>query len=155
MHLQKLVWYFFSAFPLQVNYTLGSSTVNTNTITNITGSSTVTGISLLANNVVLAVNSNTVTGLSSTGTGGAVTGISTVIPTGNVYSNTINTLSSTSTTATVVGINSSGGTANIYSNTINTLSCVGTTSGVTNGIMATAGTAISIYKNKIYYLHYW
>jgi len=124
--------------------------LNNNTISTITGTGTITGINLGSSGTTHTAYGNTITGLSSTGTGGAVTGISNAAPTGNIYSNTINNLSSTSTTATVVGITSSGTTSNIYSNTINTLSCVGSTSGITNGIMVTAGTTVKVYKNKIY-----
>ena len=129
----------------------GSGNVITgNTISSITSTGIITGLSLGASGTMHSAYSNTITGLSSTGTGGAVTGITNAAPTGNVYSNTINTLSSTSTTATVAGITSSGTTSNIYSNTINTLSNVGSTSGLTNGIMVTSGTTVKVYKNKVY-----
>ncbi len=136
---------------LQVGYCLGTSAISSNTISNITGSGAITGISLLSNNVVIAgVNTNTLSGLASTGTGGAVTGISSASPTVTFNSNTISSLSSSSTTATVAGISSSGATSTISNNTVNTLSCVGSASGVTNGIMVTAGTTINVFKNKIY-----
>ncbi len=124
--------------------------LSNNVITNITGTGVITGINLGSFGTTHTANNNTITGLSSTGTGGAVTGIASAAPTGNIFSNIINTLSSTSTTATVAGITSSGVTANIFQNTINTLSCLGTTSGVTNGIMVTAGTLVNVYRNKIY-----
>ncbi len=141
-----------SVIVLQSNFG-NPGTVSGNTVTNITGQGTVTGIQFGSSGTITALNltNNTVTGLSSTGTGGAVTGISNAAPgTGNsISSNTINTLSSSSTTATVAGISTSA-SVSIFNNTINTLSCVGTTSGVTNGIMSTAGAAVNIYKNKIY-----
>ncbi len=124
--------------------------IQNNTISTISGTSAITGIITGINGTLYTVTGNSITGLSSTGAGGAVSAITVAGTTANVYSNTINTLSSTSTTAQVAGISSSAGTSNIYSNTINTLSCVGSTSGVTNGIMVTAGTTINVYKNKIY-----
>ncbi|WP_293874224.1 GEVED domain-containing protein, partial [Flavobacterium sp.] len=124
--------------------------LSNNTITNITGTGSIIGINLGISGTTHTANNNTITGLSSTGTGGAVTGIASSAPTGNIFSNTINSLSSTSTSSIVAGITSSGTTAQIFQNTINTLSCVGTTSGVTNGIMVTAGTTANVYKNKIY-----
>ncbi|MBL7789741.1 MAG: T9SS type A sorting domain-containing protein [Chitinophagales bacterium] len=148
------------------NWTCGSSAVNvlqsnfggttnasSNTITNISGTGSITGYLQGSSGTIttLTIGSNTITGLSSTGSGGAVTGISNTSPatTTNINANTINNLSSTSTTATVAGISTSA-SANIFQNTINTLSCTGTTSGVTNGIMVTGGTAVNIYRNKIY-----
>jgi hypothetical protein len=139
---------------LQVGYCLGTSSVSTNSISNITGSGAITGISLLSNNVVIAsVNSNTISGLSTTGTGGAVTGILSSSPTSTFNGNTISSLSSTSTTATVAGISSSGATSTIRNNTINTLSNVASTSGATNGIMVTSGITVNVFKNKIYDLN--
>ncbi len=131
-----------------------SGSITGNTITNITGQGAITGLSVGSSGTVSALNlsSNTVTGLSSTGTGGAVTGISNAISStaqAVISLNTVNTLSSTSTTATVAGITTSA-SANIFQNTINTLSSVGTTSGVTNGIMVTGGTSVSVYRNKIF-----
>jgi hypothetical protein len=142
---------------LQVNFG-GSDTVRNNTISSITGSGAITGISRSTSGTVTTslYQSNSITSLSSTGTGGAVTGLSYGSPassTSDVSSNTINTLSSTSTTATVVGITSSGTNASINQNTINTLSCVGTTSGVTNGISITGGTTVNVFRNKIYDLN--
>jgi hypothetical protein len=124
--------------------------LSNNTITNLTGTLGITGIILGGNGTTYTANNNTITGLSSTGAGGAVTGIASAAPTGNIFLNTINTLSSTSTTATVAGITSSGVTANIYQNNINTLSRLGTTSGATNGIMVTAGTTVNVYANKVH-----
>ncbi|MCX6231701.1 MAG: hypothetical protein NTZ33_09175, partial [Bacteroidetes bacterium] len=125
-----------------------------NTISNITGTGVITGLTFgTSAGTLFTVTGNTITGLSSTGTGGAVTAIIAGGSNSNVYLNTINTLSSASTTATVAGISSSATAVNIYSNLINTLSCVGSTSGVTNGIMVTAGTTVNVYKNKIYDLN--
>lgn len=146
-----------SVIVLQSNF--GNTTTFTgNTVTNITGQGGITGMQIGTSGTYatpLNFSGNTVTGLSSTGTGGAVTGISNgagAPSTGinSVSNNTINTLSSSSTTATVAGIASTGSGLNISNNAINTLSCAGTTSGVTNGIMVTAGTNVSVFKNKIY-----
>ena len=129
-----------------------------NTITNITGQGAVTGINIGSSGTYAAalnLSTNTITGLSSTGTGGAVTGISFAGPapsagTTSISSNTLNTLSSTSTTATVAGISSSGSGVSISNHSIFALSNNGATSGVTNGIMVTAGNTVSVFKNKVY-----
>ncbi|MEI7726785.1 MAG: hypothetical protein WCK09_16870, partial [Bacteroidota bacterium] len=144
-----------SITAMSINYGGGNAGngnyIYNNTISSLTGTGTITGITFgTTSGTLFTVTGNTITGLSSTGTGGIVSGIIAGGTTDNVYANTINTLSSTSTTATVAGITSSATTANIYSNTINSLSCVGTTSGVANGIMVTAGTTVSVFKNKIY-----
>ena len=99
------------------------------------------------------INTNTITGLSSTGTGGAVTGItcSNTSPLINIGGNIINTLSSTGASSTVVGINITGATTtNVSQNTINTLSSTGITSPVVNGISVSSGTTVNVSKNKIY-----
>ncbi len=125
-----------------------------NTIGNITGQSTMTGLLIGGSGTVSALNvsNNSITGLSSTGAGGAVTGLSNAVAsttTAVLSGNTINNLSSASTTGTVAGIATSA-SSNVSGNTINTLSCIGTTSGVTNGIMVTGGAAVNVFKNKIY-----
>jgi hypothetical protein len=74
-----------------------TGTVSNNTITTISGQSTITGLTVGGNGTVstLNISTNIITGLTSTGTGGAVTGISNSAPstTTNINGNTINTLS--------------------------------------------------------------
>jgi hypothetical protein len=133
----------------------GNTTLNNNTISTITGTGSITGLTQGNSGTIttLTINANTITGLSSTGTAGSVTALSNASPatTTNINGNTINTLSSNSTTATVVGITSSA-SANLFDNVIHTLSCLGSTSGVSNGIMITGGATNSVYRNKIYNL---
>ncbi|OYU96730.1 MAG: hypothetical protein CFE21_00130 [Bacteroidetes bacterium B1(2017)] len=140
---------------MNFTYWNGVSSLSNNTITNITGQSTITGVTIgaTANNATsIAVSGNTINNLSSTGTGGSVTGISssntsTLI---NFYSNTIHTLSSTSTSGTITGISILGGgtTINIYKNKIYNLS--GNQAGtLINGISVTSGTLFNIYNNII------
>lgn len=142
-----------------MNYTYwnGVSSLSNNTITNITGRSTITGITLgsAANNATsMNIHTNTITNLMSTGTGGAVTGItcantSILI---NIYNNTINTLSSSGESSTITGIaiTGAGAATNVYQNTINTLVGSGITSPVANGISVSSGTAVNIFNNKIF-----
>jgi hypothetical protein len=133
-------------------------TMTGNTVSNIIGQGNITGIAVGSSgtyNTALNLSGNTVTGLISTGTGGAVTGLSYAAPaplsgTNSVNTNTINTLSSTSTTATVAGISSAGSGVNISNHTISAVSCAGTSSGVANGIMITGGNNVNVFKNKIY-----
>jgi hypothetical protein len=138
-----------------LNVNFGNTTaISNNTIATITGTGIINGIIRGGSGTVaaLVMANNSITGLSSTGTGGAVTGISNAISSTTqaiINNNIINNLSSTSTTAAVTGITTSTST-NVFSNTINTLSCVGTSSGGTTGIAVTGGTSHNIFKNKIY-----
>ena len=133
-----------------------TSSISSNTITNITGQSTITAINIgstFNGATPLNVASNTITGLSSTGSGGSVTGIScsNTSLTVNINGNTINTLSSTGASSTVNGLAITGAaTTNVFQNTINTLSGSGATSPVANGISVSGGTAVNVYKNKVY-----
>jgi len=134
------------------------SSVSNNTITNITGQGALTGLTVgsTGNATNLLINNNTITGLSSTGTGGDVLGInsSNNSTTSSIYNNSINTFSSSGGTATVTGIQISGGTGttNVYSHTIYALSGTGTISPQVFGISILGGSSLSIYKNKIYNL---
>ncbi len=98
----------------------------------------------------IAVSGNIINNLTSTGTGGTVTGItcsntSTAI---NFSNNTINTLSSTGAFA-VTGINITGNTANnVFKNKIYDLSGSNVSSTVT-GINIGSGTTNNIYNNLI------
>lgn len=135
---------------IQNQYSGGTTSISGNTISNISGTGAIIGITNPSSNFCtsLTVSNNTISGLSSSAAITAIKNFSSA--TANIISsNAINTLSSTSTIDMVVGI-FSGASASIYSNTINSLSCVGNTSGTTDGIIITAGTAYSIYKNKIY-----
>jgi len=134
----------------------GTSTLNTNTITSISGQGSVTGINLAAagNATSLSVNGNTISALSSTGTGNNVYGIVSVSNCNSVLisNNIVNTLSSTGASAALAGIYINGGTGThqVYGNSIYTVSASGTTAPVVSGILTNAGTAIQVYKNKIY-----
>ena len=141
-----------------INYSSGggNSTLANNTVNTITGQAAITGINLCGggNGVSsMDMNNNIVTNLTSNGTGGNVTGInssnSSVLT--NIFNNTIKTYSSTGASSTVAGITIDGGAnTNVYSNIINTLSGSGATTPIINGIQASSGTTISIFKNKIY-----
>jgi hypothetical protein len=133
-----------------------SSSVSNNSITGITGQNSIIGINITgvgsASDLVFA--NNTINNISSTGTGGTVTGIqcNTSVTALSIYSNSINTLSSVGASTTVNGIQVSGGTStvSIYSNTINSLTQSGTTGPSLNGIYISAGNTVYLYKNKIY-----
>ena len=148
-----------SVIAMQVNTGVNSgasSTITSNTFSNITGGGNVTGITLGAtgSQTTVTVGSNSITGLSSTGTvTGNVTGISsgTAAATTNISTNTINTLSSTAASAAVIGVNvTAGNTVNVNGNFINTLSGSGGTSPLVKGIQIAAGTTVNVFKNKIY-----
>ena len=138
-----------------MNFTYWSgttSTLNSNTISNITGQGIVTGITI-GNTVATAnpitVANNTVSNLSSTGTGNTVTGItcSNNSPAVNLYGNTVNTLSSTGASL-VSGITFSNGTAtNIFNNKVYDLSGTNASSTV-SGITISGGT-INVFNNLV------
>ncbi len=142
-----------SITAINVTYINGVSSISNNNITNLAGQAAITGINIgNVQNVgnPLNVSSNTITGLVSTGTGGAVTGItcsntSTVI---NINNNTINTLSTTAGSP-VIGIGVTAATAtNVFKNTVCNLSGSAAASTV-NGILVSAGTTVTVYNNRI------
>ena len=132
----------------------GSSSVVTNTFSNITGQGAITALTIGTSGVatVLNLSGNTITNLISTGTGGSVIGLananlSTQV---NIDSNAINTLSSTGTTATVTAINMTATVSTgITNNTIQNLSASGISTPVITGIAATSTGAVIISTNSI------
>ena len=143
---------------VNVTYWNGASSLSNNTITNLTGQVSVTGITMgstvnTANPVNVA--SNTITNLSSTGTGGAVTGITcaNTSPVINITSNTINTLSSTGAAAVSGIVVSGAGTTGttVSKNRICDLS--GTNASTTvNGILVSSATtsgAVTLSNNLV------
>lgn len=138
---------------MNFTYWNGVSSLSNNLISNITGQSNVTGITLgsTANNATsISVSSNTLISLSSTGTGAAVTGIacSNTSAQINLNNNFINTLSSTGASL-VSGITVSGSTnTNIFKNKIYDLSN-SNTGGSVSGITSSGGTTNNIYNNII------
>ena len=126
-----------------------TSTISNNTLTNITGQSTITGISIgsSANATMLYVASNIINNLTSTG--GKVVGLtcSNASPTININGNVINTLSSTSNfvRALIIG---GGATTNVFQNKIYNIS-VSSASQFVNGILISGGANINVYNNII------
>ncbi len=143
-----------SIIVLQSNFG-GNIDLSNNTISNISGQGAITGILQGSNGTIASstLSNNTVSGLVSSGTGGAVIGISfTHGSTAAVISqNTIHTLSSTGTSSAVTGINlSSSATANSVSrNKIYNLLSTGTTSLVSGIAVATSGADLNIFNNLI------
>ncbi|MES2558140.1 MAG: BNR-repeat neuraminidase N-terminal domain-containing protein, partial [Bacteroidota bacterium] len=137
------------------NYIGTGTVISNNTITNITGQSTIIGLTIGSSfsGASFTCASNAINSLSSTGTGGNVTGFtcsntSTLI---NINDNTIHTLSSTGASSTVLGlgITGAGVATNVYANTIHTLTASGTTSPLVNGLSISSGTSINAYGNRI------
>lgn len=141
---------------MNFGYFGGTSSLSNNTVTNLTGQSSITGITIgssgnLANPLNIA--NNTITGLSSTGTGGNVTGLTcaNTSPVVNINANTINTLSSSGASSTVLGLAVTGATlTNAFQNTIHTLSGSGATSPLVHGMQVSGGTTVNMYRNKVY-----
>jgi hypothetical protein len=141
---------------LVINYAyIGGTTSNisNNTLTNITGQSTITGIQIGSSfngGNPLNVDNNIITNITSTGTGGAVVGItcSNTSPAININGNAISTLSSTAGAA-VSGLVVSGATAtNVFKNSICNLSGSNASSSV-NGILVSAGTTVNVFNNLV------
>ncbi len=130
-----------------------TTSISSNTITNITGQSTITAINIGSSfngGTPLNVSSNTINNLTSTGTGGSVTGIScsNTSPTVNINGNTINTLSSTGVSNTI-GITVSGATAtSVFKNRIYDISG-GNASSFVFGIVVSGGTLVTLHNNLI------
>lgn len=137
---------------INVTYLSGSSSISTNTITNLNGQGAISGINIgsTASGTSLDISSNIINNLISTGTGGAVSGIasSNATTTINITGHTIFGLSSTGASA-VSGISISGAaTTNVFKNKIYNISGSNALSTV-NGIAVSAGTTINVYNNLI------
>ncbi len=143
---------------MEIDYSGNNSSVSFNTITNINGTGQVAGIIYGSNNNqgTHAVSSNTISTLTSSGSGGVVVGIDadgTSITTLNVNANSITGLSSTGASSPVIGIEiDAGNTVNANTNIINNLSGTGTTSPYTEGITVLGGTTVGLGYNKIHTL---
>ncbi|MGL2966454.1 GEVED domain-containing protein [Flavobacterium sp. XGLA_31] len=139
---------------INYNYIGGTtSTISNNTVTNITGQSTVTGINIGSSAslaTTLNVANNTISNLTSTGTGSTVTGLScsNASTTININANAINTLSSTGASAVTALSIGGGATTNVYQNKIYNISGSNASSTV-NGILISAGTNVNTYNNTI------
>lgn len=137
---------------LTVNIVSETNKIYSNSIQNISGSGTFTGITtgLGSDNIYL----NTINNLSSSG--GSTTVVSginvTAGTTKSIYQNTISNLVGTGfTTGSVRGILvSAGSTVYVYENKIFGLSANANTTGTISGIWVTGGSAVNIDRNKIY-----
>ncbi len=131
-----------------------------NTLTNITATGDITGISNNSQDGQGTVNysNNTMSNFSSTGTGGNVYGISGLfpfVPTTNINGNSFTGFSSTGANASVVGISAfnNGTTTNIYDNLINNFTGTGTGTPFMYGIIVSgSGVGVNTYRNKIHTL---
>lgn len=138
-----------------MNFTYWSgttSTLNSNTISNITGQGVVTGITIgntVATANPLTVSNNLVNNLTSTGTGGAVTGIlcsnnSTVV---NLNGNTVNSLASTGASL-VSGITiTTGVTVNAFGNKVYDVN--GTNALTTSSGFTISGGTVNLFNNLV------
>lgn len=142
-----------SILGFSYSYIGANTTISNNLFSNITGQAAITGISVgssFSGGNPLTVANNTISSLSSTGTGGAVVGItsSNTSPIVNINNNIINTLSSTAG-STIRGIVNSGSTlTNIFKNKIYDLSG-SNASSVVNGILISGGTTNNVYNNLV------
>jgi hypothetical protein len=130
-----------------------ATTVQGNTIENLTGTGAITGISHGASNGQGTHNylDNVITGLVSTGAGGAVAGISggsSAVPTLNVAGNRISGLSTTGTGAVSGIVVSAAAIQNVQRNRIFDL-VNSNAGGFVNGILVSAGTTVNLQNNLV------
>lgn len=133
-------------------YIGATSTIANNILTNFTGTSSITGItvgSTFNGGNPLSISNNTINNFTSSGTGGTVVGIasSNTSPIVNISANIINKLSTTGATSN--GINITGATlTNVLKNNIYDIVSTNTTPTV-NGIVTGGGTTTNVYNNFI------
>jgi hypothetical protein len=137
---------------LSVNYLGATSSISSNTISNITNTNNITGLNIgnQGGATTLNANSNNITTLTSSGAGGAVIGLNNAQPVGtltnNTNSNTITGLSSTTGIVTGIDNSSASPTKAISNNTIGTLSSAG---NVVSAINSSNGTTVTISTNTL------
>lgn len=143
---------------MTVNGFGNTSAITDNTVSNITSQAAITGLTIgtLGDATALNVNGNSITGLSSTGTGGAVIGLNSANNSSaiNIFNNPINNLSTSGATASVTGLNVTGGTGtvSVYANTLYKITGTGASFSTANGIRLSGSTlnTVMVFKNKIY-----
>ncbi len=141
---------------MQIDYSGTNTTVSSNSISTITSNGQVVGILYGSNNGqgTHSLSSNSVSSLSSTGTGGDVIGITAgtiTIPILNLNSNTITGLSSTGASSAVKGLDIVNGvTVNANFNNINNITGSGVTAPLAAGISVAAGTTVNVGYNNIH-----
>ncbi len=131
--------------------TFANNNVSGNTISNVTNGNSITAIFSDGQNQNFF--NNTVSGLSATGTGAVVNGISlTGATTQNIFKNKIYDLQSNNATGAVNGIaTSAGATVNVYNNLIGDLRTPATSAAnPLIGLNITGGTTVNAYYNSIY-----
>jgi hypothetical protein len=127
----------------------GVGTVSNNTISNITGGGTITGLIISSNNQ--NVFGNTIHTLTSTGAS-AVTGISVTAATANnIYQNKVYNLEANNASGTVSGIAVSGGTTTtLYNNVVGDLRTpAANAANPLIGINITGGTTVNAFHNTV------
>ncbi|MBP6871544.1 MAG: hypothetical protein KBC43_06030 [Bacteroidales bacterium] len=126
--------------------------ISGNTISNLTGAGSITGISVGSSATTSTINSNIISSLSSTGASATISGIASATPTTNIFKNKIYDLSGNQTGTLVNGINVTAGTTlNISNNLIGDLRATAATGlNCINGINASASSTYNVYYNTIY-----
>ncbi|MFZ4522018.1 MAG: GEVED domain-containing protein [Bacteroidales bacterium] len=125
--------------------------ITNNTISNITGSGSITGINIGGSGTAATVSYNTIKGLSTTGAS-AVIGITSAVATsGTILKNTICNLEANNASGSVSGIVVSAGTLhNVSNNRIGDLRTP--TANAANplvGLSVTGGTTVNCYYNTV------
>ena len=126
-----------------------SKTITNNTFNNITvGTSAAVILTCSYSNSGSTTNNfsgNTVSNITG---GGAITGITSVQGSQNIFNNTVTGLSTTGAAAVSAIVVSGGATQNIYNNTVCNIQA-NNAAGTVNGILISGGVLANVYNNRI------
>jgi len=143
-----------SIYGIYQGYGAVGSTINNNTVTNITSAGTIYGLYLGGSSapISLTTYNNVVSGFISTGAS-TIYGIYNNSGTSNdIYKNKVFNISASNAAGIVNGIYVSGGTATrIYNNFVSDLKTPAATGiNAINGINISSGTTVSVFYNSVY-----
>jgi hypothetical protein len=142
-----------AVIAIQTNFSGPNTSISNNTLNSISGTGAITGISVGSSNAGASesTSANSLSNFNSTGTGGAVIGItggSGSITNYSVFANSVSSLSTTGTGA-CTGINqSAGSTVHIFKNKIYDLQS-SNAAGAANGLVIAGGTNVNGFNNII------
>lgn len=129
-----------------------TANLSSNTISNVTGTGSITGISLGSSNNTMTVSQNTISTLSTTGAATVAPISIAAATTANVSRNKIYDIQANNASGVVNGIAVSGGTTiNLFNNIIGDLRTpVANASNPLIGISVTGGTTLNVSYNTVY-----
>lgn len=129
-----------------------NNNIGNHVASSVSGAGSITGINLTnAVGGTASVTSNLITGISSSGNAAAVYGINSAVPSVTITGDSINTIAASGNAAVLNAVTVSGNaTATVSQNHIHAINGTGTGAVRANGISITAGTTVTVFKNKIY-----